>query len=72
METHLIYEDGRRVYPCWCGETHRGEWAAEDWRHHNCDHRIIVDLGNEQGICEACGFSVVILRCSETLDKVQP
>lgn len=36
-EAH-VYEDGKRVYPCRCGETHRGDYAAYDYYHHNCFH----------------------------------
>ena len=38
-ETPIIYiEDGEQVYPCRCGETHRGPYALYDYGHHTCFH----------------------------------
>jgi hypothetical protein len=35
-----------RYFPCRCGETHRGDYAFEEWNHHNCFHRSeLVDIG---------------------------
>lgn len=48
----------KRVYPCRCGDTHRGEWAAETWNHHNCYHREpLVRFEDVQDwyICGECG-----------------
>ena len=53
-------EDGKEVYPCRCGETHRGEYALHDYMHHNCLHDApLVDIGSDIGIsqliCPVCG-----------------
>ena len=59
MTIHL--EDGQQVYPCRCGETHRGEYAMEDFAHHNCLHEEkLLDWsdhgGGERGLlCPQCG-----------------
>ena len=31
--------DGDGNYPCRCGKVHSGDYAFEDWHHHNCFHR---------------------------------
>lgn len=63
----LVLEDGQRVYPCWCGETHRGAWAAETWSHHNCLHREPLvtlgpaqELGTIQTVCGLCGKVFIV------------
>ena len=33
-----VYENGVRVFPCRCGRTHAGMYAAEEFAHHNCFH----------------------------------
>ena len=53
-------EDGEEVFPCRCGDTHRGPWAIYDYLHHNCYHEEpLVDIGGEIGIsywaCPICG-----------------
>lgn len=63
MSETIHIENSERVYPCWCGETHRGPYAAYDFGHHNCLHREplhrlsddLLDL-----VCPSCGqtFSV--------------
>lgn len=59
-------EDGVRVFPCRCGETHRGDYAHEEWDHHNCIHRgemcviplePIGDGTDAQVMCMECGAS---------------
>ena len=55
------YENEERVYPCYCGEIHRGDFAAEDWNHHNCFHREplteLPRINSEvrQAVCIDCG-----------------
>ena len=49
-----------RVYPCRCGQTHAGQWAFEEWAHHNCYHEgewCVFPLGDglHQLICVDCG-----------------
>mgnify|MGYP001569414341 CR=1 FL=1 len=57
-----------RNYPCRCGETHAGDYAIEDWNHHNCDHRewLLLPLPDQLpfrdtdecfAVCEECGAS---------------
>lgn len=49
-------EDGQVVYPCPCGETHRGDYAFEDYNHHTCLHGGV--LWNVEGLgvlCSDCG-----------------
>lgn len=53
-----------QVYPCCCGETHRGPWGVYDHLHHNCRHRDIdvvpfslpvKDMDTLWLLCEDCG-----------------
>ena len=58
----IIVEGGERVYPCRCGKTHRGDWAQEDFAHHNCLHEdslmgLPVNAQWIQAICTLCGMS---------------
>jgi hypothetical protein len=55
-----IDANGDRVYPCRCGETHRGDYAAYDYAHHNCFHNEPlheIDPENVPGylMCPSCG-----------------
>jgi len=58
------FENGERVYPCRCGETHRGDYACEDWNHHNCFHDTpLLLIADDQAVCGECGkswFAMVI------------
>ena len=60
-ETIHIGADGEREYPCRCGQTHRGMYAAYDWGHHNCFHDSpLFALGDDDPghfICGGCGKS---------------
>ena len=55
----VTIENGQQVYPCRCGETHRGEWAIYDYGHHNCLHElplITVDKDiPDYVMCPICG-----------------
>lgn len=54
--TVIVSADGRAEHPCWCGETHRGEYAFEDWAHHNCTHRDpLMQLVTGVVVCPLCG-----------------
>lgn len=55
----------QQVYPCRCGETHLGEYAAETWAHHNCFHdaELLVDACDDQAICSLCGEVFRLKRC---------
>jgi hypothetical protein len=48
---------GGQVYPCRCGETHRGEYAVYDYGHHNCFHDKPLLRLDETGdvMCPECG-----------------
>lgn len=38
-------EDGKEVFPCRCGTTHRGDYGFYDYMHHNCFHTSdLIDL----------------------------
>ncbi len=59
MNQTIHVENGEQVYPCRCGETHRGPYGVYDHAHHNCFHDeplIIVD-GDIPGylMCGPCG-----------------
>ena len=55
-------EDGEVVYPCRCGETHRGDCAICDYGHHNCDHDDILHQTHGYGICVGCGKTMGIIE----------
>lgn len=51
-----------QVYPCRCGQTHRGEYGQEDWNHHNCYHQsplVWIERGAEL-MCMDCGETFLI------------
>ena len=53
-----FFEQGVRVFPCRCGETHVEAYAEEDWNHHNCFHSsklVWCDKKDGQLICMDCG-----------------
>lgn len=56
---YTIYiEDGEEVFPCRCGETHRGPYAFYDFMHHNCDHPSpLLLIALDQALCGECGYS---------------
>ena len=59
----IILEDGKEVYPCRCGDMHRGDYAFYDYMHHNCFHdEPLVDITthrsdtrNPTWMCPICG-----------------
>lgn len=45
-----------RVFPCRCGATHRGDYAAYDFAHHECFHDSVLSrLDEESATCPDCG-----------------
>ena len=58
-------ENGVEVWPCGCGETHRGDYGHYDFVHHNCPHDDELFLNTPfvnqeqhlvaQAICILCG-----------------
>ena len=60
-----VFEDGERVFPCHCGETHRGPYAFENWMHHACLHErgfvyYMKDIGFNDVMCDLCGATFPI------------
>lgn len=62
----FYFDEGEQVYPCRCGETHRGPYGAYDYDHHNCMHDSplialdSIDPGVWDGgdfMCGICGKS---------------
>lgn len=69
----LYFENGEQVYPCRCGETHRGDYAYYDYWHHNCYHTsqpllvLEADVETEDGKqdylwCVDCGQTFWLAR----------
>lgn len=55
----MYFENGEEVFPCRCGETHRGA-DVYTFGHHNCFHNTpLMKMqkidGIEQAICPDCG-----------------
>ena len=50
-------EDGQEVYPCQCGETHRGDYAFYDWSHHTCRHEDGLWVIDNLAYCRACCYA---------------
>ena len=54
-------ENGERVYPCRCGVTHRGPYAAFDYGHHNCFHdKPLLVLPDIDPMCPDCGETFLL------------
>jgi hypothetical protein len=65
-----FYEDGEQVFPCPCGETHRGPYAIYDYGHHTCPHavpllRLAPDEIPEWLVCPLCGQTFLVAGASE-------
>lgn len=59
-------EGDEQVYPCRCGETHRGPYAVYDFGHHNCFHdeplqQLMTD-DPDWLICPMCGKTFRVER----------
>ena len=51
----------RQIFPCWCGETHRGEYGHYAFAQHHCLHDLpLFDSGDEQLMCPDCGKVFVV------------
>ena len=71
-----INSDGKRVYPCRCGQTHSGDYGVYDWGHHNCFHNSPlheIDPENVPGylMCPACGKTFWIEQAATTTGEDQ-
>lgn len=61
--TTIHVEDGERVYPCLCGETHRGDYAIYDYGHHTCRHGDeLWPMDDGEVLCSQCGGFVGYLK----------
>ena len=48
----------KQVYPCRCGEVHRGDYAIYDYGHHACFHdSLLLLIADDQALCPDCGKS---------------
>lgn len=59
VQTIHLDGQGKRVYPCRCGQTHRGDWGLYEWDHHNCFHNDpLIEIDSEEVpgylMCPAC------------------
>lgn len=54
--TQVFESTGEQVYPCRCGETHRGDYALYTFGHHNCFHDApLMPLDFGELVCVDCG-----------------
>ncbi len=59
--TTTFIEEGAVVYPCRCGETHRGDYGFYDYAMHECLHEDELYLSYEGDaevlvMCPQCGM----------------
>jgi len=57
------FEEEQEVFPCRCGETHRGDYAFYDSGHHECFHDGVLwwlDEAIKHVMCSLCGNTWVI------------
>jgi hypothetical protein len=67
-ETRYFDENGDGIYPCRCGETHRGPYGIYDYGHHNCFHtKPLVTIRAEVGYycCPDCGLTFFLKDAME-------
>ena len=53
------YNDGEQVFPCRCGQMHKGDFSTDDYLHPNCYHNVFW-LNEREGDtpqveCANCG-----------------
>ncbi len=74
--TTIHLEDGVRVFPCRCGKTHRGPYAAEDYAHHNCFHNgPIIWLEEDdkpESMVKCADWDVMCLDCGKVFTLANP
>ena len=57
-QTTVFMEDGKQVYPCRCGQMHKGDYACEDMMKHECIHDCaLVRLTPDVVMCPLCAAS---------------
>lgn len=60
----VLYE---QVYPCRCGDTHRGPYAAYDAAQHECLHDAdLHELAPDHLMCPDCGKAWTVYRAPLT------
>ena len=56
-----FFEDNERVFPCRCGETHRGDYAQEENVEHECFHDCgLLKVDEHFAMCNRCGAGFVL------------
>jgi len=57
----IFVEGNKPVFPCRCGQTHRGDYACEDMMKHECLHNCaLIRLTADVGYCPLCGTSWLV------------
>lgn len=52
----VYFENEQQVYPCRCGQVHRGDYALYEYGHHECFHRCeLVTIDRGYVMCPECG-----------------
>lgn len=66
--TSAVYDNGERVYPCRCGQIHRGDYAEYDFAHHECFHDSPLIPNGDQSdfLCADCGKAFHIAEKENT------
>lgn len=58
------FEGAEQVFPCRCGETHRGDDAQENWNRHNCEHGPMSQV-RDQMMCLSCRAMFDYISCED-------
>jgi hypothetical protein len=74
LSEFIVIEHGERVYPCRCGETHRGPQAWAAFGHHNCFHnsplismhRFSAEMDENHYLCPDCGKDFWLAQAATT------
>ncbi len=61
--TICLDNSGVQIFPCRCGQIHRGEYAPFVYAQHDCLHDTdLMLIGEHQAICPLCGESWKLTR----------